>query len=192
MLSSPSYGGEDAIYLNLQRPERTLRLKILFYSKRELKRVEEYLSARWAKYPIPPLKIERKGYVDEDRFLVFGDHMLVEVKGILLPCLCDEALLNCFPKVKVDAGAVKFLTNGANVMRPGIKGFEGSFQEGDIVVAQDERYGKSLAVGLALMRSEEARVLEKGAVIKNMHYVGDGLWRAYRQLSGEASGQPPP
>ena len=36
---------------------------------------------------------------------------------------------------------------------------------------------KPLAVGIALLNSEEMRSATGGKVIKNIHFVGDELWR---------------
>jgi PUA domain protein len=158
-----------------------------FYSKRELKELDDALESQWKNTQFPELAIERKGFVEEGLNIAIGTHTIVDNKGALMPFLGDEGLLSAFPKVVVDMGAVKFLTNGANVMRPGIGAFPAQFAKGDVVVVVDEKHGKALAVGTALADSAEAQKMEKGAVIRNVHYIGDKFWSAFKELNAEAS-----
>jgi PUA-domain protein len=80
-------------------------------------------------------------------------------------------------KIVVDMGAVKFVVNGADIMRPGIVEIEEGVKEGDFVVVVDVENGKPLIVGVALFGSEEMQEKSEGKVIKNIHYVGDEIWR---------------
>lgn len=75
----------------------------------------------------------------------------------------------------VDMGAVKFVVNGADIMRPGIVEIA-DVNEGEYVVIVDENNRKALAVGIALYSGEEMKQKDGGKVIKNIHYVGDELW----------------
>lgn len=161
-------------------------MKIQFYSKRELKEVEETLLAQWKNVEAPALGIERKGFVEEGLYVALGTHMVVDNRGAFVPFLGDEQLLKAFPCVVVDMGAIKFVTNGANIMRPGIRSFSGSFSKGDVVTVVDERHGKALAVGSAMVDSVEAEKMEKGPVVRNLHYIGDKFWNAIRELDAEA------
>ncbi len=72
-------------------------------------------------------------------------------------------------------GAVKFVVNGADIMRPGIVEIA-DVNEGEYVVIVDENNRKALAVGIALYSGEEMKQKDGGKVIKNIHYVGDELW----------------
>ena len=81
----------------------------------------------------------------------------------------------------VDMGAVKFVCNGAKVMRPGITNFD-SFKKGDIIVVKDQTHGKVLAVGVALEDSEVAKAMAKGYVVENLHYITDKMWEAFKQI----------
>ena len=74
-------------------------------------------------------------------------------------------------------GAVKFIINGADVMRPGITDIEDGIRKDDFIVIIDQNNKKPLAVGIALFNSEEMRALPKGKVIKTIHYVGDVVWK---------------
>lgn len=68
-------------------------------------------------------------------------------------------------------------------MAPGITNFEGDFDNGDIVVIIDKRHQKPVAIAVALHNAEQARKLKKGKVFRNVHYVGDKLWSAIRQIT---------
>ena len=121
--------------------------------------------------------------IGEQVDLLFSEHFkAVRLQNVLIPFLGDEKLLESFPETVVDSGAVRFLCNGADVMRPGITAFKGSFKKGDIVVVQEEKHHKYIAVGLALLDSTEASKVEKGAVVKSLHYVGDKVWEAHKQM----------
>jgi PUA domain protein len=161
-------------------------LKIQFYSKRELKEIEDALKVQWKNATVPELGLERRGFVEEGSYVALGGHTVVDARGVFAPFLGDDELLKAFPKVVVDMGAVKFLTNGANVMRPGIKSFLAPFLKGDMVVVVDEKHGKALAVGTAMVDSSEGEKMGKGPVIKNVHYIGDKFWNAVRELNAEA------
>ncbi len=80
-------------------------------------------------------------------------------------------------KITVDMGAVKFIINGADVMRPGIHHIEEGIVAGSPIAIVDQTHGKFLAVGITLLGSEEMRNASSGKVIKNLHYVGDELWK---------------
>jgi PUA domain protein len=78
-------------------------------------------------------------------------------------------------KVIVDMGAIRFVANGADIMRPGIKSCD-EFIEDDLVVVIDETHHKPLAVGVALFDSETMMSEDSGRVIMNIHRVGDEIW----------------
>jgi len=82
---------------------------------------------------------------------------------------------NFLPKIIIDMPAVKFIANGADVMRPGIKEIS-DFSKDDIISIVDETHQKPLAIGQALFSSEEMKTMNSGKVIKNLHYVGDKIW----------------
>ena len=80
-------------------------------------------------------------------------------------------------KITVDMGAVKFVVNGADIMRPGIIEIEAGIAKEEFIVVIDKNNHKPLAVGIALFSSEEMKGMTSGKVIKNIHYVGDELWK---------------
>lgn len=77
--------------------------------------------------------------------------------------------------VTVDAGAVSFVSNGADVMRPGIVEADDDVSAGDLVAIREETHGKVLAIGRALADGSDM-VGESGKVVESVHYVGDELY----------------
>lgn len=85
-------------------------------------------------------------------------------------------------RVIVDMGAVKFVTNGADVMAPGIVDADEKILKGEIVWVCDVNNKKPLAVGEALVSSEEMKKSQKGKAIRTIHWVGDELWEIAKDL----------
>jgi PUA domain protein len=77
--------------------------------------------------------------------------------------------------VTVDAGAIEFVSGGADVMRPGIVEADPDIAEGDLVVVVEESHGKALAVGRALTGGDEM-IGDSGRVVESLHHVGDDLY----------------
>ena len=77
--------------------------------------------------------------------------------------------------VAVDAGAISFVSDGADVMRPGIVEADPEIEAGDLVVVAEETHGKALAVGRALVDGGEM-LGDSGKVVENLHHVGDDLY----------------
>jgi len=77
--------------------------------------------------------------------------------------------------VTVDAGAISFVSDGADVMRPGIVEADPEIREADLVVVAEETHGKALAVGRALVDGDEM-VGDGGKVVESIHHVGDDLY----------------
>ena len=109
-------------------------------------------------------------------------HEISKIDDEYVPFLSETQMLEKFPYVMVDMGAVKFMCKGANVMRPGIKKHS-DFQKDDIVCIIEESHHKFLAVGKTMVSSEEMETMEKGEVIKNLHYVSDKFWEVGKTLS---------
>lgn len=78
--------------------------------------------------------------------------------------------------VTVDMGAIKFVSNGADIMSPGIVYADESIEKGDIVLIVDETHKKPLAIGISLITNEEMIKNDSGKAIKTKHYVGDDIW----------------
>jgi len=77
--------------------------------------------------------------------------------------------------VTVDAGAISFVSDGADVMRPGIVDVDESIGSGDLVVVSEENHGKILAVGRARVDGSEM-LGDEGKVVDTIHHVGDDLY----------------
>lgn len=82
--------------------------------------------------------------------------------------------------VVVDMGAVRFVVNGADIMGPGVVDADLAINQGDFVWICDEKNHKALAIGIALITGEEMRQKPSGKAVKNIHYVGDKLWQAFK------------
>ena len=79
-------------------------------------------------------------------------------------------------RIVVDSGAVSFMVNGADVMRPGVVSVAMDVKANEPALIVDERHGKPLAVVIALYDASEILAMEKGKIAKNIHYVGDAIW----------------
>ena len=121
---------------------------------------------------------------DRIKIFIFDSKPLVALyNDVMFPTLIFDESLKALPKIIVDMGAVPHICNGADVMAPGIVELEGKFCKGDLTAVLDKRNRRIIAVGLALKGSEEIARAERGKVIRNLHYVGDKLWRLIKSLS---------
>jgi len=77
--------------------------------------------------------------------------------------------------VTVDAGAISFVSNGADVMRPGIVEADEQIAEGDLVAIAEASHGKVLGIGRALTSGDDM-VGSEGKVVESIHHVGDDLY----------------
>lgn len=77
--------------------------------------------------------------------------------------------------VTVDAGAVSFVSDGADVMRPGIVDADADIAPEELVVVVEESHGKALAIGEAQVPGSDM-VGESGRVVASIHHVGDDLY----------------
>jgi PUA domain protein len=139
------------------------------------------MSLQWH-IEIPKAKTLVLHEIDDETSMVTGDSIsAIQIGETYLPFLSETVLLEKFPKAIVDAGAIKFVCNGANVMRPGIKKFT-EFQKDDIICVVEEVHSKFLAVGKALVSSAEMVNITKGEVVKNLHYISDKYWESAKLI----------
>jgi len=114
---------------------------------------------------------------DWEVVLVDGDPLVLYVEEYE-PFLTVQGL-NAFPPtahvVTVDAGAVSFVSDGADIMRPGITEADDDIAEGDLVAINEESHGKFLAVGRAKTSGDDM-VGDSGKVVESIHHVGDDLF----------------
>ncbi|PIN75997.1 RNA-binding protein [Candidatus Woesearchaeota archaeon CG10_big_fil_rev_8_21_14_0_10_37_12] len=110
------------------------------------------------------------------KLIVKDQPLFFYVNDLLVPTLKFLLTDNFLKKVTVDMGAVKFVANGADVMRPGITMFDEGIRKNECVVVVDETHNKPLAVAQALFSAEEMREKDSGKVLKTVHFVGDKIW----------------
>ncbi len=110
-------------------------------------------------------------------YLIDKKPLLLEREGMLFPTLVG-ALERPFPerRVTIDMGAIPYVINGADIMRPGIVQVTDDVCAGRPVQIVDETHGKPLALGIALYDADDLRACTTGKVIKTFHYIGDDLW----------------
>ena len=85
-------------------------------------------------------------------------------------------------KIVVDKGAIRFVTNGADVMRPGITQIEPSIKKGDIVVIVDENHDRALAIGKSMLDAKQMEDKNSGKVVKNLHTIQDDVWKFEKEF----------
>ncbi len=140
-----------------------------------------------ARYPLDLTKkdiIQRRVGGERDVIMLnkvpaffFDGEMPIPTLRFVMAQAAGGAPVALLKKITVDMGAVRFVVNGADVMRPGIVAVEDGIAAGDPVVVVDQTHGKPLAVGKALCDSAEMLAAKTGKMIKTLHYVGDELWK---------------
>jgi PUA-domain protein len=86
-------------------------------------------------------------------------------------------------KIMVDMGAIRFVANGADIMRPGITKIDSSIIKGDVIDIVDETHNRTLAVGKALFDAREMEAKKSGKVVKNLHTIQDAVWKFEKTFS---------
>ena len=156
-------------------------MKTNLISKSETAQLLKIVSEKW-KIDIPKIKNLKVYEIDNETQLITGDEIkILKIKEEYLPFLSEISTLMKFPYVQVDMGAVKFMCKGANLMRPGIKKFS-EFSKDDIVCIVEESQNKFLAVGKSEVDSSELEDMEKGEVLKNLHYISDKSWEISKTI----------
>ena len=156
-------------------------MKSNLISKSETAKIFEELNTQW-KIEVPKQKNVRTHQIDEKGVIITGNEVTaVKIGEDILPFLGDIPILEKFPYVTVDMGAIKFVCKGANIMRPGITKFS-DFEMGEIVCVIEESQHKFLAVGKAEIPSKQLDEIKKGEVVKNMHYISDIFWESEKEI----------
>ena len=156
-------------------------MKSNLISKSETSNILEQINLQW-KIDLPKQKNIKTHDVNEKGVIITGNGITaIKIGDDILPFLDDVSILEKFPYVTVDMGAVKFVCKGANVMRPGITRFS-DFESGEIVCVIEESQNKFLAVGKAEMSSKEVKDANRGEVIKNIHYISDDFWESKKEI----------
>ncbi len=134
------------------------------------------------KYPQYNFNVNKKDKVelleDEEKFIILNNQPILffyKEKAVpTLKYLIEHPILK---KIIVDMGAIKFVVNGADIMRPGIVKIDPNIKKDEFVLIIDENHQKPLAVGLALYDGPEMQNVSSGKVVKNLHFVGDEIWK---------------
>lgn len=84
---------------------------------------------------------------------------------------------NILKTITIDMGAIKYIINGADIMRPGITHIDDNIKKDEPILIIDQTHKKPLAIGISQLSSPELQTTTTGKVIKNIHYVGDELWK---------------
>jgi len=156
-------------------------LKSNLISKSETAELLKIVSEKWG-IEFPKVKNVKVHQILDDAQIITGAGIkILKINEDYLPFLSETEALKKFPNVMVDMGAVKFMCKGANVMRPGIKKYT-EFDKDSLVCIIEESQNKFLAVGKSLVSSSELETMEKGEVIKNIHYVSDRFWEAGKTI----------
>ena len=132
-------------------------------------------------------RVEVEGVKGGEVVFADGEALAIKRGAELIPVLVNGKSLDLLPTIIVDMGAVPHLVGGADVMAPGIRSVNGDFQTGQFLVVVDEKHGKRLAVGKALLDSVSMRETKKGRVIENVHWVGDVVWELVKSSSHSSS-----
>jgi PUA domain protein len=156
-------------------------LKSNLISKSETSALLKTVSERWG-IELPKMKNVKVHQILDDAQIITGKGIkILKVEDDYLPFLSETEMLEKFPAVTVDMGAVKFMCKGANLMRPGIKEFT-EFEKNKLVCIVEESQHKFLAVGKSVVSSSELDTMDKGEVIKNIHYISDKFWETGKTI----------
>ena len=156
-------------------------MKSNLISKSETTTLLKIISEQWGT-KFPKIKNVKVHQISDDAQIIIASGMkILKVKEDYLPFLSETETLQKFPSVTVDVGAIKFMCKGANVMRPGIKEFT-EFEKDKIVCIVEESHHKFLAVGKSMVSSSELQNMQKGEVIKNIHYISDRFWETGKTI----------
>ena len=156
-------------------------MKSNLISKSETTALLKKISQEW-NMEFPKMKNVRVHQILNDAQIITGDGLkILKIEEDYLPFLSETKILEKFPNVEVDMGAVKFMCKGANLMRPGIKKFT-EFEKDKLVCIVEETHHKFLAVGKSVVSSAELENMEKGEVIQNLHYISDKFWETGKTI----------
>jgi len=158
-------------------------LKSNLISKSETSALLKTVSEKWG-IEFPKIKNVKVHQISDEAQIITGNGIkILKINDDFLPFLSETETLEKFPSVMVDMGAVKFMCKGANVMRPGIKKFT-EFEKDKLVCIIEESQHKFLAVGKAMVSSSELENMDKGEVVKNLHYISDKFWETGKTIYG--------
>ena len=117
-------------------------------------------------------------YSQESLLYIEGTLSCIQLDGVWVPSLhLLQKNPSLLPTVTVDKGAIKFVINGADIMRPGVVSAQ-EFDQGDFVTIIDETVGKPIAVCKSLYSSSDLLEKSSGKVLEMKHHFNDDYWNA--------------
>ena len=156
-------------------------MKSNLISKSETSALLKTISEQWG-MEFPKIKNLKVHQILDDAQIITGKGIkILKINDDYLPFLSETETLEKFPSVTVDMGAVKFMCKGANLMRPGIRSLT-EFEKDKLVCIVEESQHKFLAVGKSVVSSQEAENMDKGEVLKNLHYISDKFWETGKTI----------
>ncbi len=156
-------------------------MKSNLISKSETSSLLKTVSEEWG-IEFPKIKNLKVHQILDDAQIITGKGIkILKINEDYLPFLSETETLEKFPSVTVDMGAVKFMCKGANLMRPGIRTFT-EFEKDKLVCIVEESQHKFLAVGKSVVSSQEVENMDKGEVLKNLHYISDKFWETGKTI----------
>jgi len=156
-------------------------LKSNLISKSETNTLLKIVTEQWG-MEFPKIKNLKVHQISNDAQIITGNGIkILKIENDYLPFLSEVEMLKKFPNVMVDMGAIKFMCKGANVMRPGIKKFT-EFEKDKLVCIVEESQHKFLAVGKSMVSSLELENMDKGEVVRNLHYISDKFWETGKTI----------
>ena len=156
-------------------------MKSNLISKSETNTLLKIVTEQWG-MEFPKIKNLKVHQISNDAQIITGNGIkILKIENDYLPFLSEVEMLKKFPNVMVDMGAIKFMCKGANVMRPGIKKFT-EFEKDKLVCIVEESQHKFLAVGKSMVSSLELENMDKGEVVRNLHYISDKFWETGKTI----------
>lgn len=140
--------------------------------------------------PADPYNLIKRGTrVEVVELISKGEIILINEKAAyikkndaIFPSLLNATTLTSLPSLTVDTGAISHICNGADVMAPGVVKIEGDFDVNDIVVVNEERFSKVIALAKALFNSKQIIAKEQGKIAETLHFIGDQFWEAMKSI----------
>jgi predicted ribosome-associated RNA-binding protein Tma20 len=159
--------------------EEAASLRRVTLRSKEAKRIIRDFSEKYpwtARLIRPHGKVEALEVGNGRLLIVDGSPLILEVEDYMIPTLRFEEALKGLPTVVVDMGGCPPYLPGRGRHGSRRQVILGAFEMDGIVRVVDERYGKTLCIGVALASSSEVSRLGRGRIVKNLHYVGDDAW----------------
>lgn len=118
--------------------------------------------------------VEKKG---EKFVLADGEALIFESENGYFPTVRGALRIKSDKRtITVDKGAIPYVVNGADIMRPGVVAYDREIKAGEHVIVREETHKKAIAIGIALWDGEDFAGKSTGKCAKNLYFVGDDIW----------------